>query len=271
MTKFDIVFYLPTSDNEDYLKVLVENVLKNNKNCSIIIHVDSKKGNYKKIDNENVFYTKERIKSVKYKIMTPLVVINKEHRRMNIECMYICLLASNNFFFQENSIDYMKKFDYGCYNFSKTSDFIGKWRDCYNFSKTLHKEDITYSGQFEGTFYKKELFDLMVDRILSFCPLKKMNSLQDTTEECFLPTAANILLKEYKRGLPICLIKARLDGYDSDLYSYDYDTVVSLIQKLRDKDYKIKYVLEEKEDNHFFCYKRVQRNLNDRLLKYLSD
>jgi len=40
------------------------------------------------------------------------------------------------------------------------------------------------------------------------------------------------------------------------------------IERLRtENDMKLYYVLDEIEDNHFFCFKRIHRNVNDILFQ----
>lgn len=268
--EYNILFLIPSNDDMEFIKILVNNILKFNNNCVVAIHLNINKP-YKNLNIKDVYFTKTRINSLFLKCLTPLMILNQEFN--NLKYKYVCLLASNSFFFKDNLYDYIKDYDYGCYNqFVKKDNFNDKFEDCYNFAKSL-KANITYSGQFEGSFYKKELFNLISDKLIQFCPIDKMNYLQDTTEECFLPTAANILLKDYKRANPICFIKIRYGGFDNrDDINYNYEEVVNLIKNLKQRKIKkIKYALKEEQENNFYTYKRVSRNLNDKLLNYFKN
>ena len=163
----------------------------------------------------------------------------------------------------------MKDYDYGCYSF-ENRNYSGKFNDCYKYKLSiLPNESLpNYSGQHEGVFLKKELIKPLIDSFLNFCKLDKWNDMNDTTEECFLPTGINILFKSLKRGKPICLIRDRMKfldiGKDSN---YSIETTIKYLYKLIDNDnLHINYVLDEVEDNHFYCFKRINRDLNDPLL-----
>ena len=273
---YNILFFITSNDNLDFLDILIQNVLKYNSKCGILIHinakkiVDNKKLNELKLIN-NVFFVEPRIETYMYKTMTQLVYMNNYALMNNINYEYMCMIASNCFFFRKGCYEYITNYDYGCYDyFKKYNNFTGKFKDCKDYQLTIGDiNEPTYSGQHEGCFYKKELYKIICDSLTTFCKIENMNNLQDTTEECFLPTAANFLLKNYKRGLPICMIRDRIHnniiGTDA---TYNFEETIKFLKKLTLPNITIKYVLNENEENHFYCFKRVSRELNDVLLQY---
>jgi len=273
---YNILFFITSNDNLNFLDIFIQNVLKYNSNCGVVVHInktkmiDNKKLNELKQKN-NVFFVEPRIETRMCKIMTPLVYMNDYALTHNINYEYMCMIASNCFFFRKGCYEYIASYDYGCYSdFKKYNNFTDKFKDCKDYQLTIGASDEpTYSGQHEGCFYKKELYGMMCDSLKKFCKIENMNNLQDTTEECFLPTAANILLKDYKRGLPVCIIRDRIHnnivGTDE---MYNLEQTIQFLKILTLPNIKIKYVLNDNEENHFYCFKRVDRDLNDALLQY---
>lgn len=275
--KYNILFSITAHESIESLQLLIQNILYFNKNCGVIIHLSQSFQIEETILNKikaipHVYINPTRLYTMNYKILTP-ISSNMEYS-MNIDYEYLCLSASNCFFYRYGAYDYIKQYDYGAYAF-KMTDFTGKFKDCRNYSITIGGENLPhfYSGQHEGVFMKKELIPRLLKSFYDFCPLERMNNIMDTTEETILQTGINILFKDLKRGYPICLLRDRMRneslGTDS---SYDLNKTTSYLTYLiNTPDAKIDYVLEEQEDNHFYTFKRVDRNRQSGLLDFILD
>jgi hypothetical protein len=270
---YKIIFNLICHENFEFLLFQIKNIFKFNKNCSIIIHL-SKLFNItsyqieilKKIDH--VFINQYRLMTFYCKALTPIILNIIESK--NIDYEYMCLIQSNCLFFKSESYEYLKNYDCGFYSCFRIKENYGKWLDCRKFKIYLDGIDENhYSGPSEGVFLKKEMTNLLIDKILGFVNynLSNLNYLNDTTEESFLPTAMNILFKNYKIGLPLCFHGYRVENFPQN----DYNYIKNFIEELRNNQlqYKIKHI-DGLEENHFYFYKRVNRNLSDDLAQYFN-
>jgi hypothetical protein len=271
-----ILFSITIHENPECFIKLAENIFAFHENSAILVHIALQSPitpeqiqSLEKIPH--VYVNPLRVYTQNYKILTPLLANFITSHSIDYE--YICLLASNCFFYRKGSYQYMQNYDMGCYAF-ENRNYSGKWADCRKFSLFIgNHSGPNYTGQHEGVFLKKKLVKPLCDKLFQFCPLEQWNQPNDTTEESFLPTAINVLFKDKKRGFPICLLRDRMKHLflDTD-QSYDFHKTVEYLRFLASHpEEKIDYVLEEiAEDNHFFCFKRIPRNLDDPLTKIFT-
>ena len=146
---FDILFSITAHENIEFLCHQIDNVLKFNVNSAIVIHINKEVNITKEEwnllkDKPNVFINPNRINSRLYKALTPIMSNLLYSKEINFK--YVCLLASNCFFFKSGLIHYLNKYDYGCYKF-ENNNFSGKWGHCREFSIFIGaKNNPNYSG-----------------------------------------------------------------------------------------------------------------------------
>jgi hypothetical protein len=273
--KYNILFAITAHENFALLLIHIQNIFKFNPESGILIHLskrfDLKPDQVQYITQiPHVFVNPNRLETHSYKILTPIYA-NMVYS-LDIDYEYMCLLASNSFFYKSGAYDYIRNYDYGAYAF-ENRNFTGKFADCRRYSISIGGTDLpNYSGQHEGSFMKKELIPQLVDSFTRFCPLEQMNYLMDTTEECILPTGLNILFKDLKRGYPICLIRDRMKygilGTDNSYHLENTKTYIHFL--INNPDATVDYVLDAPEDNHFFTFKRIDRStVNHPLLDFI--
>jgi hypothetical protein len=158
------------------------------------------------------------------KLLTPLLLnwyFILSQPELFKDCEYVCQLTSNCLFFRSGALDYMRNFDYGWHNqythvvtASSPPKFLDNDRFRQALCTALQLEPTTvpcYTGPHEGTFLKLALVRPLVNVLLSWCPIADWDQQQDITEECFLPTAVNLLFRNERRGLPIVYFADRND------------------------------------------------------------
>jgi hypothetical protein len=276
---YPILFQITCHECFDFLLIQIANILKYNPNCGILIHFAKQM----ELTNEqiitilsmkSVYMNPMRLETHMYKVLTQIISNCIFSER--IDFVYTVLLPSNCLFYKKGTMEYISQYDYGCYSFTNTN-YSGKWYDCYRYKCTITSDMQipNYSGQHEGVFMKKEMIQPLITSFLRFCPLEYWNYMNDTTEECFLPTGMNILFaSSYKRGKPICLLRDRIKNLDIGTdNNYSIPQTIDYLTKLKNTpDMKINYVLDEPEDNHFFCFKRVGRsNVPSTFLSFFMD
>lgn len=78
--------------------------------------------------------------------------------------------------------------------------------DIVAFAKFLNKPMQTYTGQHEGSFFRKHIIEHIAKIILKFRLLENLNLLNDTTEETMTPTALFNIYSNLSIGYPITFI-----------------------------------------------------------------
>ena len=270
----------------DFFEEQIENIFYYNSECCIIAHI-SMFANITQFDQtilsklkekySKFFINPNRLESHKGKVLTPVVANYLYSKELNIDYEYMCLMNSNELFFRKGAYEYMKNYDFGCFRIpahtTRGSYLEEKHQDCIRFAlfASESKSGQTYTGQHVGTFYKMEIFKKIMDTILAFCPLENMNHLGDTTEECFLPTAAFILFPDKIVGNPITVVRDRTPDILGVDTNYCMSTTVDFIEKMRkNNEYPGTYVLMSPITN-IFVFNRVNRtDPNDALRNYLK-
>lgn len=281
--KYKICFSITVHEGIDFLEQQICLLCSLNPESAVVVHI-AKQKNISEVEQKiidkilgfgNVFFNTNRLNTLKYKILTP-IVSNIEFSK-DIDYEYLCLLASNELPFRKNIYGYIKNYDYG-------SDLIisdgtvmsqAKHQDCVRFSNFCGMNGQTYTGQHEGTFYKKKLALQISKKILEFCDLSLMNNLGDTTEESLLPTAVYCICNGLEKGRPISIIHERIPsllGYNEFI---DFSRVIDFIGKMNDKnslDFQVSYNYTDTDLHFSFSVKRFRRdNSNGQVIEYIKD
>jgi hypothetical protein len=180
--------------------------------------------------------------------------------------------ASNELYFRKGAYDYMKQFDAGLYYIPSDNNLLCQYhhRDIVAFAQFLKKPMQTYTGQHEGSFFKKHIIQNIADIILSFCPLEKLNFINDTTEETMTPTALFNSYSNLSIGYPITLIRNRADHITGNDDENNIIKTIQFIEIMRQKsEYNSKYVMQEPIVSIFVIKRILRNNYNDPLRQYL--
>jgi hypothetical protein len=281
--KYKICFSITCHEEIEFLSKQIKSIQTLNENSLIIVHLSKNKqlNQYEKdiidelTNNNNIFFNPNRVQTVYGKILTP--IISNIDFSKQFEYEYICLLSSNEFIFRKGLYEYMINYDYANNHIKSDSTLIHqeKHQDCVRFSNFCGMSGQTYTGQHEGTFFKKELILKISDKILSFCSLDNLNKLGDTTEESILPTAVYFICNGYKRSRPITVLHERLNPLIlGNNHFLDLDktiTFINTINKNNSLEGFVSYNCEETDLNFCFSLKRIPRNNSSNLLNYLID
>ena len=222
----------------------------------------------------NVFLNPDRLQTIWGKAMTQLISNMEFSKSLDYE--YICLLSSNETFFRPGVYDYVRNYDYGNYHLKSDAGLMSqqKHADCVSFSQSVGMSGQTFTGQHEGTFYRKELALQIADLILGFRKIEEMNYLGDTTEEVFLPTAAYVVCLGKKQGLPISVIHDRISsifgtGYFPD--THNSCVFMSILAQKGRLDFESVYHEYPTDFGNCFSLKRVNRLGYDPLLDFVEN
>ena len=174
--KFDsskLLFSIPVHEEQDVINNQIENILNNNPNSKIILHINKSFSNFvNKITNyENVFFNPIKY-SYSFGKGLLFIHINNflEAIKLNIDFEYFIILSSNEMFIKKGLIDYIEKWGNGLQIVKY--DSLNSW---HNFNKNLENDknvrnlinflnlDTFYGGQTEGQFYEKNVFKIISD------------------------------------------------------------------------------------------------------------
>lgn len=270
-----ILYSITVHEGIEFLELQVFNIKKYNPNSGIIIHISSNLnlsendvGVLERISKlDQVFINPNRIPTFMFKIASPQI-LNVLFAK-NIVYDYFCMLASNEMFFRNGAEDYIFKYEAGSFHLPSNVDLLllEKHQDAINFAKFLSESDQTYTGQHEGTFYKKEIIEKIVEKILVFKPLNELHLLGDTTEEWIFPTALHLMYKNIKLGYPITFLRDRAPEIMGTDYENNMDKTKKFITNLiENESYDGSYVVQKPIES-IFSIKRVPRNSHGNLLK----
>ena len=272
---YKILFSITVHESIIFLEEQVKNILYYNKDSAILIHI-SKQYILSEYDNNlldklkknfPIFINPISIETVYYKIATPQIANILYAKNINYE--YLCMHASNEMYFREGAYDYMCQFDIGLYYIPSDINSLNQphHRDIVAFSYFLNKPLKTYTGQHEGSFFKKYIIENTADIILKFCPFENLNFINDTTEETLFSTAIYNTYSNIKHGYPLTFLR----GMGDNITENDITKTINLIETIRKTSkFEGKYVIQEPIVS-IYAIKRVSRtNPNDELRKYLQ-
>jgi hypothetical protein len=273
-----ILFSITVHENIECLEEQLKNIFHYNDNCAVLVHISKQF----KLSNDDIeklhtlksqyalFINPTSIETVYCKILTAQIV-NILYAK-NIEYEYFCMHASNELYFKKGAYDYMKQFDVGLYYIPSDTNLLSQYhhRDIVAFAKFLNKPMQTYTGQHEGSFFKKHIIENVAEIILRFCPLENLNFLNDTTEETMTPTALFNIYSNLSIGYPITFIRNRADHITGNDNENNIVKTVQFIETMREKsEYNSRYVMQEPIVSIFVIKGILRNNYNDQLRQYL--
>ena len=274
-----IIFSLTVHDFLPFLSEQVDNILKFNNDCMILIHVNKAREITseeqcildKILEDERVVFNPNRVISYNYKVHLPQVANVLFAKAMHYD--YLVMLASNEMFFRRGCADYIEKYDAGCYLNIVTRMHDGM--DCAIALKQFLSGNHVYDGQHEGTFYRKHIIEHVVDRIIEFGTEKELGSLRGTVEEWIFQTALHNLFKDIKLGYPITILRDRAPGLLEADVEGGISKVERFITELRSNgEVNSSYFLQTPIKSAF-TIKRVSRNYGkdvpDAINKFLKN
>lgn len=273
-----ILFSITAHENLRALSAQIDNIRKFNDDSAVLVHLSANmKLNQndiyliKSLSNEHIIFNDRRIHTQRYKIASPQIVNIQFASKMSYE--YLCMLTSNECFFRRGAYEYMKQYDAGSYKLTSNESLLNqpKHRDACEFGIKLSGIRQTYTGQHEGTFYKKHIAENIADCILNFCPIDRLHHLGDTTEEWILPTALHLLYPSTNIGYPVTLIRDRSPDITGSDAEQNMQKTIHFIETItKQGQFDSTYVVQN-PINSIFSIKRVSRtNNNDPLLQYIN-
>ena len=274
-----ILFSLTVHDFFPFLKEQIDNILKFNNDCIVLIHVNKEREITSEeqcifdeiLKDERIIFNINRVVSYNYKVHLPQIANVLFAKAIQYD--YLVMLTSNEMFFRRGCADYIKKYDAGCDINIATEMHDGM--DCAIALKQFLNGHNVYNGQHEGTFYKKHIIEQVVDRILAFKTKEELHSLKGTVEEWVFQTALHNLFKDIKIGYPITILRDRAPG----LLEADVEGVISKVEQfiaeLRSNgEVNSTYALQTPIKS-IFSIKRVSRNYgkdyHDAINKFLKN
>jgi hypothetical protein len=271
-----LLFSIPVHEEQDIINNQIENILNNNPNSSIILHVNKSFKNFipekTLLIYKNVYVNSNSLNYVYGKGLLWIHINNYlESLRLNINFKYFVILSSNEMFIRNGLIHYIEKYKNGAQIVENNKSII--W---HNFkrgiennssvSEMLKELKITniYGGQTEGQFYEKSIFEYISNIYIKYFGNKEISTFE--TEEIIAQTILKSLDIEY--GLPITLQN----------YSTNIIFTEDIINKIINNDFKIENI-QIKENlysphlnndcSSIYSIKRIDRTFNQ-LRSFLS-
>lgn len=268
--KYNIVFSIPVHEKPEVVFDTILNYTYFNSNCAIVLHIAQKFDfNNGCIDKETFFRKLSSFKNVfinpksvrtGYGDIIQAHIANYQYIKDVIDFDYIALGASNDLFIKKGLYDYISPYRAGLkiipIDEDKTWIAAYKAKEDLDLARMLNditgKEPIIYRSQVEGCFFKKDLFDKMCDLITLHYNYEKTDPKKMyAREEVYFPSLAMMLEKKE----------------DVLLDNYTYNSVKSPSWTVYSSD--ILRILSQ--DLPYFCVKRVDRDLNNPIRRYIRD
>lgn len=267
--KYNIVFSIPIHEKFEVVVDQVLNFFCFNPNCAIVFHI-SQGFNYKgsSISKErfidiingigNVYLNPESVRTGLGDIIQAHIS-NYNFIKNIADFKYFSMCASNELFVKPGLYEYINKFDCGVklldidqHKFNDWTPGIKAKEDevLTNYLKNKGIDKI-YGSHIEGSYYKKDLFDEIVNEIAGFYDYKTMSNAYPREEIYFSSVLWMIMLKKHD-------VKINSGG----VFSYtrwngftNYKIWIWDINRLKNRD-------------NLFSVKRVDRSIDARFREY---
>lgn len=227
-----ILFSLPVGRAKESAFLRTLNVLEYIENSIVILNLDSSipkvyvEENLKQYMGSRVFInTIPRMTKLDGALYNSIHLYShisnfKYALSLNLSFNTIYLISDSDMFFRKGLYDFIKHYDAGfqvCQNRLKPfnymsydfmeGQFVNQIKDPYYMNGLLSDSKIVRVGseQIEGEFYKKELFQKMVDYIDQL-PVHYINATSNVEEATFSVVYFNIFMKDYPVYLPVSTI-----------------------------------------------------------------
>ena len=271
-----LLFSIPVHERQDIINNHIENILNNNPNCKIILHVNKSFKSFipekTTLLYENVYINSNSINYIHGKGLL-LIHINNfiEAERLKIDYKYFVILSSNEMFIRSGLIKYIDKHKNGAQIVEDNQTII--W---HIFKKNIYKNpSITemlnelklehiYGGQTEGQFYEKNIFQYIANIYIKYFGTNELSTFE--TEEIIPQTIFKSLDINY--GLPITL-----QNYSTNII-FTEEIIKSIIYNTFKLNHtQIKETLYSPHCNNdcssIYSIKRIDRTVNP-IRTYLS-
>lgn len=271
-----LLFSIPVHEEQDIIHNQIENILNNNPNSKIMIHVNKSFKHFipDKITNlyKNVYINSNSLNYVYGKGLLWIHINNfLEAIRLNINFKYFIILSSNEMFIRNGLIHYIEKYNNGAQIVENNDSVI--W---HNFKKGIENNNSViemlkelklkniYGGQTEGQFYEKNIFQYISNIYIKYFGTKEISNFE--TEEIIPQTIFKSLDIEY--GLPFTL-----QNYSNNII-FNENIIKDIIHNNFKFDYiQIKENLISPHYNNdcssIYSIKRIDRTFNP-IRDYLS-
>ena len=269
-----LLFSIPVHENQSVINNQIENILNNNPNSKIILHINQSFKNFvpSLTKYNNIILNPNRYNYIYSKGLLWIHISNfLESIKQNIDFNYFIILSSNEMFIRKGLILYIEEVKNGVqlikndinvdwHNFKKN---IEKETQIFNLLKDL-KMDTFYGGQTEGQFYEKKIFFKISDIYLKYFGNNEINNFE--TEEIVIQTIFKSF--DINHGLPFTL-----QNYSNNLV-FDEKLIESIKKnKIIIPNNQIKGNLYSPHINQdcksIYSIKRVDRTFNN-IRNYLS-
>ena len=269
-----LLFSIPVHENQQVINNQIENILNNNPNSKIILHINQSFKNF--VPNftkyNNLFINSNRHNYIYGKGLLWIHVSNfLECMKQNIDFNYFVILSSNEMFIRKGLISYIEEVKNGVQLVKNDINI-----DWHNFKKNIEKEpqihnllndfkmDTFYGGQTEGQFYEKNIFLEISDIYFKYFGNNEIHNFE--TEEIAIQTIFKNFNLNY--GLPFTL-----QNYSNNLV-FDEKLIQNIIKnKIIIPNNQIKGNLYSPHINQdcksIYSIKRVDRTFNN-IRNYLS-
>lgn len=266
MRKYRILFSIPVHEKPEVVLDQINNFLHFNPDCCIVLHISSgfrfdsdhisEDGFFSALgDIDRVYVNPNRLRSGLEDIIQ-CHISNFRYAYENIDFEYIVFASSNELFFRQGLLDDISRYDCGPGS-RKTVKNDTNWiqgkhifRDKV-FIGILKEWGISqiYSGQFEGSFMKKDMMHNISDKIESFYDYRSME-VKYAREEVFFHT----FIAAFYPGAHIRRDNTTYMDWNNDLRVY----VADVINRLHVNDEK-------------YSIKRVPRYINDEVRTFIRE
>ncbi len=265
--KYRIVFSLPIHEHFEVVLDQILNITTLNAECAIIIH-ESPAFDYGKsvlsreqfltaISNlgleEYVYINPVKVRTGMYDIIQAHLS-NFSYASQNLDFHFFSMLASNELFIKPGLYDEIKDFDCGLNH--KPLRSVSNWageklayedNDLSSITKATGEE--IYISQVEGSFYRKDIFQMIFCLITKYFDYKNITS-KYAREEIYFPTCFWGLNKDHK--YKVC--------HNFTFVPWKRASLFVNFQEIK---------MNEKRGSSKYSVKRVERVINDDLRSYI--
>ena len=266
MRKYSILFSIPVHERPEVVLDQINNFLHFNPDCCIVLHISSEfrfDSDYISEEDffrafgdiDRVYVNPNRLRSGLEDIIQ-CHISNFRYAYENIEFEYIVFASSNELFFRSGLLDDISQYDCGPGNRILVNDDTNWIQEKHiigdkEFIEALKKWGIShiFSGQFEGSFMRRDMMLKISDKIESFYDHRSM-TVKYAREEVFFHTFIAAFYQE---------AHVRRDNTTYMDWSNDLRVCVAdVINRLHVNDEK-------------YSIKRVPRYINDEVRAFLRE
>ena len=185
----------------------LDNYFKFNPGCNVVMHVNAQYRDFEWEDRPNVLVSPKRfvIKHGQCQLASILTMF-KHAVDSGIDFDYVTINHSGEMYVKPGAYEYMKNYDYAIWHGPDSrlkNDYIHQWPPCESFITNAQQGSDPFEGlfdslnianycasQLEGSFYKRDLFQMIYDWFEENYQIDKLNQWPLYYEELMIPTLA---------------------------------------------------------------------------------